>query len=96
MVHRFTFLAKDDMCYYAFDLYADVSEEEVLTTHLKKTDTKVLAVIVNMSGRPRPAVARLADEIGITILGPADIDAFFSLNDTDGRVGRASALGIAQ
>ncbi len=78
---RFSFLATDETFSYGFDIYNDVSEEEVLRTHMKRLDTKVLTFIVSLSGRPRKEVARLADDYAITILGPADIDSFFSLDN---------------
>jgi len=82
-VHDFAFLAKDDTCHYGFDIYQGVTQEEVLRTYMKKLDTRVLAVVINMSGRPRKEVGALADELGITILGPADIDTFFSINGVE-------------
>lgn len=77
---RFSFLATDETFYYGFDIYNDVSEEEVMRTYVKRLDTDVLTFIVSLRGRPRKEVARLADDYGITVLGPADIDSFFSLD----------------
>ncbi len=78
--HKFSFLATDETFAYGFDIYNDVSEDEVLRTYMKRLDTKVLTFIVSLRGRPRKEVAQLADDYGITILGPADIDSFFSLD----------------
>jgi hypothetical protein len=77
---RFSFLATDETFHYGFDFYNDVSEEEVLRTYMKRLDTEVLTFIVSLRGRPRKEVAKLADEYGITILGPADIDSFFNID----------------
>jgi hypothetical protein len=76
--HRFSFLAEDDNITYGFDIYDDVSQEEVLRTYTKKLDTKAYPFIVSLRGKAKPEVAALADDYGITILGPADIDNFFS------------------
>ena len=92
--HEFAFLARDETCYYAFDIYHNVTQEEVLRTYMKRLDTGVLAIIVNMSGRPRKEVGGLADELGITIMGPADIDTFFSINGADQKPGQHSGLEI--
>lgn len=93
VLHDFSFLAKDDTCVYGFDIYQNVTREEVLKTYTKKLDTKVLAVIINMSGRPRKEVGALADEFGITVMGPADIDTFFSINGVE-KSGQSSGLEI--
>jgi hypothetical protein len=83
IAHKFSFLATDEACTYGFDIYNDVSEEEVLRTYMKRMDTKALAVIVSLSGRPKMEVARLADQYGITILGPGDIEQFFSMDSIE-------------
>ena len=80
---KFSFLATDETCVYCFDIYNEVSEEDVLRTYMKRLDTKVLTVIVNLRGRPRKEVARIADDYGITILGPAEIESFFSLDSVE-------------
>jgi hypothetical protein len=72
IAHKFSFLATDDACTYGFDIYNNVSEEEVLRTYMK-------------SGRPKMEVARLADQYGITILGPGDIEQFFSMDSIEQR-----------
>jgi hypothetical protein len=76
--HRFSFLASDDRLEYGFDIYEDTTQEEVLKTYTKKLDTEVCTFIVNLRGRPREESATLANEYGITILGPAEIDSFFN------------------
>jgi len=93
-IHEFAFLAKDEGCYYAFDIYHDVTQEEVLRSYMKRLDTGFLTIVVNMSGRPKKEVGALADELGITIMGPADIDTFFSLNAVEQRSGQGSGLEI--
>jgi hypothetical protein len=75
--HRFSFVASDGNMTYGFDIYNDVSQEEVIKTFAKKLDTKVYASVVSLRGRPNAEVAALADDYGITILGPADIETFF-------------------
>ncbi|MDA4123904.1 MAG: hypothetical protein OK438_00445 [Thaumarchaeota archaeon] len=77
---KFSFLATDGKFQYGFDFYSDVSEEEVLRTYMKRLDTEVLTFIISLRGRPRKEVAKLADDYGITILGPADIDSFFNID----------------
>jgi hypothetical protein len=76
--HRFSFLATDENLTYGFDIYDDVNQEQVIRTYAKKLDTKAYSVIVSLRGKPKKEVERLADGYGITILGPADIDEFFS------------------
>jgi hypothetical protein len=75
--HRFSFVAYDDSLTYGFDIYNEVSQEEVIRTFTKKLDTKAYTSIVNLRGKPSADVAALADDYGITILGPGDIDTFF-------------------
>ena len=83
---KFSFLATDGTYSYGFDIYSDVTQEEVLRTYMKRLDTKVLTFIVSLRGRPRKEVARLADDYGITVLGPADIESFFKLDLIEQRV----------
>jgi hypothetical protein len=75
--HRFSFVASDGSLTYGFDIYNDVSREEVIRTFAKKLDTRAYTCIVSLRGKPSAEVAALADDYGMTILGPADIDTFF-------------------
>lgn len=75
--HRFSFVASDDSVTYGFDIYNDVSQEEVIKTFTKKLDTRAYTSIVSLRGKPSAEVEALADDYGMTILGPADIDTFF-------------------
>ncbi len=93
---KFSFLATDDACNYGFDIYNDVSEEEVLRTYMKRMDTKALAVIVSLSGRPKKEVAQLADQYGITILSPGDIESFFSLDSIEQRTAQRPMAKISE
>ncbi len=80
--HRFSFLATDGTYFYGFDLCPEASERDVLDAATKMAETKTLTVIVNLSGRPKGDMAKLADDHGITILGPGDVGPFFSLDRT--------------
>jgi hypothetical protein len=93
---KFSFLATDESCFYGFDIYNDVSQEEVLRTYMKRMDTKALTVIISLSGRPRKEVAKMADQYGITILSPADIESFFSLDSIEQRAGARPVARISE
>jgi hypothetical protein len=80
---KFSFLAIDGTFYCGFDIYNDVCEEDVLKAYKKRQDTGVYTVLVSLSGRPGKEVARFADDHGISILGPADIDSFFALSSVE-------------
>ena len=94
ITHKFSFMAKDDNLNYGFDIYNDVTREEVIRTFAKKLDTKAYAFIVSLRGRPKQEVISLADEYGITVLGPADIDTFFNWMKVEATNPRES-LGIS-
>lgn len=94
VVQKFSFLATDETCTFGFDIYNDVCEEEVLRARMKGLDTKTLTFIVSLSGRPRKEVQRLADDYGITILSPADIDSFFSLDAVELKSRQAPLVGL--
>ena len=93
---KFSFLATDETCVYGFDIYNEVTEEEVLRTYMKRLDTKVLTVIVNLRGRPKMEVARIADDYGITILGPAEIESFFSLDSIEEKTHKQPVVRIPE
>lgn len=75
---RFSFLASDENVRYAFDVWQNVNEIEVLRTFIKKLDTGVQALIVCLSGRPSPEGRKLAASYGIDVLSPGDVGNFFS------------------
>ncbi len=77
VTHKFSFLASDESITYGFDIYDDVTQEEVIRTYAKKLDTSAYIFIVNLRGKPRPEAADMAEGYGITILNPADVDKFF-------------------
>jgi len=85
VLQKFSFLATDGPRYYGFDIYSDVSEEAVLQTYMKRLDTEALTVIISLSGRPRERVSKLAENYGISILSPGDIEGFFNF-DREGLV----------
>ena len=75
---RFTFVASDGGDMYAFDVYNDVGEVEVLRTYVKKMDTGASAFVVCLSGRPGAKARELARNYGIDVLSPMDVGDFFS------------------
>lgn len=75
---RFTFVASDGGNMYAFDVYNEVGEVEVLRTYIKKMDTGASAFVVCLSGRPDAKGKELARNYGIDVLSPMDVGDFFS------------------
>ena len=75
---KFTFVATDGPETYAFDLYPDAGEVEVLRTYVKKMDTGAKTYVVCLSGRPKPEGMRMAENYGIEVLGPKEVGDFFS------------------
>jgi hypothetical protein len=75
---KFGFVASDGDTMYAFDIYPQVSEKEVMRTYIKKMDSGAETYIVSLQGRPSAAVANLARGYGIEILGPGSVGDFFS------------------
>jgi len=80
---RFTFLAAEGTTMYAFDLYPQVSEKEVLKTYLKRLDTGAETYIVCLQGRPTLEAAFLARKFGIEVLGPGSVGDFFGEKITE-------------
>jgi len=76
--HRFTFVASDKRETYAFDVYNEVGEVEVLRTYIKKMDTGAKAFVVCLSGRPNEKAKELARNYGIDVLSPMEVGDFFS------------------
>jgi len=76
--HRFAFVASDRRETYAFDIYNEVGEVEVLRTYIKKMDTGADAFVVCLSGRPNAKAKELARNYGIDVLSPMEVGDFFS------------------
>ena len=76
--HRFDFLASEGDKRYAFDIYNDVGEIEMLRTYIKKMDTGAETLVVCLSGRPKESAKELAENYGIPILGPKEVGDFFT------------------
>ena len=79
---RFTFVARDGSVMYAFDIYTDVRETEILRTYVKKMDTGANAFVVCLSGRPDGKAKELARNYGINVLSPMEVGDFFSTRIT--------------
>ena len=75
---RFTFVATEGDKKYAFDIYNDVGEVEILRTYVKKMDTGAETYIVCLSGRPKERAKELSVNYGIQILGPREVGDFFT------------------
>ena len=75
---KFDFLAAEGDKKYAFDIYNDVGEVEVIRTYVKKMDTGVETFIVCLSGRPKEKAKDLSENYGIQILGPKEVGDFFT------------------
>jgi len=75
--HRFSFLTSEGPRMYAFDVYPEVGEVEVIRTYLKRMDTGAETFLVCLKGRPTAAGSRLASEYGLRVLGPADVEVVF-------------------
>jgi hypothetical protein len=75
---RFTFVAVEGPNKYAFDIYNDVGEVEVLKTYVKKMDTGAETFVVCLSGRPKEQAKELSENYGIQILGPKEVGDFFT------------------
>jgi len=75
---RFAFVAGDGREMYAFDIYTEVKEVDVLRTYVKKMDTGANAFVVCLSGRPDAKAKELARNYGIEVLSPMEVGDFFS------------------
>jgi hypothetical protein len=75
---RFTFVAVEGSDRYAFDIYNDVGEVEILKTYVKKMDTGAETFVVCLSGRPKEQAKELSENYGIQILGPKEVGDFFT------------------
>jgi predicted RecB family endonuclease len=76
--HRFTFVALDDTDKYAFDVYTEIKETDILRTYVKKMDTGAKTFVVCLIGRPDEKAKELARNYGIDVLTPMEVGDFFS------------------
>ena len=76
--HRFSFLAFDGEQPYAFDVYDEVGQIELIRTYVKKMDTGANTAIVCLSGKPRDEAKELASFYGLEVLGPKEVGDFFN------------------
>jgi hypothetical protein len=76
--HKFTFVATDGTANYAFDVYPDLGQVEILRSYVKKMDTGASTYIVCLSGRPSTDALEMARCYDMDILGPGDVGDFFS------------------
>ena len=76
--HRFTFVAEDGARKYAFDVYNELREADILRTYVKKMDTMAETYVVCLSGRPDGKSKELARNYGIDVLTPSEVGDFFS------------------
>jgi len=75
--HSFSFLATSGKINYAFDVYDQVTELEVLKSYSRKFDTGSIVNIVSSKGTASPEAQSLAKEYGMKILTPEEIAPFF-------------------
>ena len=75
---KFDFVASEEGTKYAFDIYNDVGEVEILRTYVKKMDTGAETFIVCLSGRPKDRAKELSVNYGIQILGPKEVGDLFT------------------
>jgi len=75
---RFTVVATGNGSTYAFDISQALDEDQILRTYMKQLDTGARTFIVGMGGRPTPRAVELAQSYGIGLLGPGDVEEFFS------------------
>jgi hypothetical protein len=76
--HSFSFVTSSGRTNYAFDIYDQVTEVEVMKSYLKKYDTEAIVNLVSTKGTANPGAQRLATEYGMEILSPDEILTYFS------------------
>ena len=91
---KFTFVAADGEVMYAFDVYPEVRDAEILRTYMKKMDTGAKTYVVCLSGRPDAKAKDLARNYGIDVLSPMDVGDFFSTRITQFIQAKSSRSGI--
>jgi hypothetical protein len=75
--HAFDFLATTSTVKYAFDVYQQITEIEVLNSYIKKVDTKSIVNLICVTGKTNDGASRLAEEYGMKVMRTAEIQAFF-------------------
>ena len=75
--HSFSFLATSGNIRYAFDVYDQVTEVEVLKSYSRKFDTGAIVNLVSSRGTISPEAQSLAKEYGMKILRPDEVAPFF-------------------
>jgi len=75
--HSFSFLATSGSIRYAFDVYDEVTEVEVLKSYSRKFDTGAIVNLVSSRGTISPEAQNLAKEYGMKILRSDEIAPFF-------------------
>ncbi len=77
--HRFTFAATDGPQRYAFDVFSEAGEIELIRAYIKQMDTGAKVFVICLSGKPKDdASKQLSKSYGIDILGPKEVGDFFS------------------
>ena len=75
--HSFSFLATSGRVKYAFDVYDQVTELEVLKSYARKFDTGSIVNLVSAKGTASAEAQSLAKEYGMKVLAPEEISPFF-------------------
>jgi hypothetical protein len=75
--HSFSFVATSGHVKYAFDVYDQVTELEVLKTYARKFDTGSIVNLVSAKGTATSEAQNLAKEYGMKILRPEEVSPFF-------------------
>jgi hypothetical protein len=75
--HTFSFVASSGRVKYAFDVYEEVTEMEVIKSYARKYDTGAVVNLVTTKGVSSPEGQRLAKEYGMTVLKSDEIAPFF-------------------
>ena len=92
---KFTFVAADGQEMYAFDVYTEAREVEIIRTYIKKMDTGAKVFVVCLSGRPGAKAKELARNYGIDVLSPMEVGDFFSTRITQFiRSPKAARIGV--
>ena len=91
--HSFTFLATSGNISYAFDVYDQVTEIEVLKSYARKFDTGSIVNLVSEGGTSSSEAQSLAKEYGMKILRPEEIRPFFRSALVENNAGDSEAKG---
>jgi hypothetical protein len=75
--HTFSFVASSGRMKYAFDVYDQVTELEVLKSYARKFDTGSVVNLVSTKKSATTLAESLAKEFGMKILWPEEIASFF-------------------